>query len=75
MSAGGFRQIRFLRLDEVVGMTGLSKSEIYRRISDGRFPQSRAYRDSPKKRFWTSVEVELWQREQIGEDEFEALLR
>lgn len=75
MSATASHQMRFLRLPAVIDATGLSKSEIYRRISSGRFPASRGYQDAPKTRFWTSAEIERWQREQVGPDDFDELLR
>lgn len=65
--------IEFWSLKRVLQAVGLSKSEIYRQISDGRFPGSRAYLDNPHKKFWLSTEIRQWQRRQIGDD-FEALL-
>ena len=64
----------FWRLTRVVEVTGLSKSEIYRQIGKGMFPPSRAYRNAPMRRFWTSIEVQRWQAQQVGEDEWSALL-
>ncbi|WP_242137034.1 AlpA family phage regulatory protein [Sphingomonas sp. TREG-RG-20F-R18-01] len=58
----------------MVEVTGLSKSEIYRQMSDGSFPTSRPYRDNPKRRFWTSIEVQRWQAQQVGEDKWADLL-
>ncbi|WP_022687638.1 helix-turn-helix transcriptional regulator [Sphingomonas phyllosphaerae] len=62
------------RLPRVIEVTGLSKTEIYRRVSQGQFPKSRPYKDIPNKRFWISTEVQRWQAEQVGEDEWAALL-
>lgn len=62
------------RLPRVIEVTGLSKSQIYRQIGEGMFPPSRAYRDAPTRRFWTSTEVQHWQAQQVGEDEWAALL-
>jgi prophage regulatory protein len=39
------------RLPTVVAQTGLSKSEIYRRINNGTFPK-------PLK--WPAVEIDIW---------------
>lgn len=64
--------IRFLKLPEVMNRTGLSRSSVYRRISEGTFPASRRYRDRSGA-FWTSVEVERWQAEQVGVEEWVAL--
>lgn len=49
---------RFLNIGEVVAMSGLSKSEIYRRIAAGTFPRQR--RLSPKKSVWSLAEVRAW---------------
>lgn len=57
--------VEFLPLKEVVKKVGLSKSEIYRQIADGRFPSSRPYKDNPKRRFWLSTDVAAWQQEQL----------
>lgn len=64
--------IRFLKLHEVIHLVALSRSSIYRRIAEGTFPPSRAYRDRTGV-FWTSVEIERWQAEQVGRDEWVAL--
>jgi prophage regulatory protein len=64
--------LRFIKLPEVMSRTGLSRSSIYRRISEGTFPASRRYRGGWGT-FWTSVEVERWQAEQVGVDEWVAL--
>lgn len=72
MSATG--TVDFLSMKAVLQRTGLSKTEIYRKIAAGTFPRQRSYRDNPKKVFWASSEVAAWQRSQIGDDEFEALL-
>lgn len=59
--------LRFLRLREVVATVGLSKSEIYRRVSEKRFPAPRPYRDTPSIKFWLSTEIDEWQKQQLGE--------
>ena len=64
----------FWRLPRVLQVTGLSKSEIYRQIAEGLFPASRAYSGAGSRRFWISTEVQRWQAEQVGEDEWSALL-
>ena len=50
----------FLRLPNVMARTGMSKAEIYRRMSDGRFPK--AVRLSHKMAVWRRSEVEAWMR-------------
>lgn len=63
----------FWRLPRLLQVTGLSRSEIYRRINEGTFPRSHPYRHAPKIRFWISTEVQRWQAEQVGIDEWIAL--
>lgn len=55
------REIEFWRLPTVTEKTGLSKSEIYRRIAANLFPKPRKYPGSTKT-FWVSTEVQDWQR-------------
>lgn len=57
--------IEFWRLPTVIEKTGLSKSEIYRRIATNRFPKPRRYPDSDKT-FWLSRDVIAWQLETLG---------
>lgn len=64
----------YWRLPRVIEVTGLSKTEIYRRAGEGQFPKPRPYRDILNKRFWVSTEVQRWQAEQVGEDEWSAML-
>ena len=52
-----------IRLGEVVRVTGLSKSEIYRRIKDGRFPRQR--RISHRIAVWRRDEVEVWMEQWV----------
>ena len=57
-------QVRFLRLPEVLARTGLSRSTIYVRLEQGRFPRpvslgSRAVG-------WVEAEVDEWMRERIA---------
>jgi predicted DNA-binding transcriptional regulator AlpA len=60
-------QLEFWRLPTVIERTGLSKSEIYRRIANDRFPKPRKYPDSGKT-FWVSRDVTQWQMEVLGMD-------
>jgi len=57
-------QVRFLRLPDVMARTGLSRSTIYVRLEQGRFPRpvslgSRAVG-------WVEAEVDEWMRERIA---------
>ena len=61
---------RFLRLPEVMARTGLSRSTIYVRLEQGRFPRpvslgSRAVG-------WVEAEVDEWMRERIVESRGDA---
>ena len=63
-------QVRFLRLPEVLARTGLSRSTIYVRLEQGRFPRpvslgSRAVG-------WVEAEVDEWMRERIAASRSEA---
>lgn len=54
----------FLRLPQVRQRTGLSKTEIYRRVSREEFPPSR--RLSHRVAVWLESEVVQWQAERLG---------
>ncbi|QPC91435.1 AlpA family transcriptional regulator [Mesorhizobium sp. INR15] len=47
-----------LRLPQVIGLTALSRSEIYRKIAAGTFPKQR--RHSHKVARWSKLEVDAW---------------
>ena len=57
-------QARFLRLPEVLARTGLSRSTIYVRLDQGRFPRpvSRGARAVG----WIEAEVDEWMRERVA---------
>lgn len=56
-----------IRLPEVVRSTGLSKSEIYRRIADKRFPKQ--VKLGPRVSAWRRGQVARWKRQfEIMED-------
>ncbi len=57
-------QIRFLRLPEVLARTGLSRSTIYVRLDQGRFP--RAVSLGARAVGWIEAEVDEWIRERIA---------
>lgn len=58
--------LEFWRLPMVVQKTGLSKSELYRRIEAGTFPRAKRYPGS-KVTFWPSTAVRAWQQEILRE--------
>ncbi|NLC61095.1 MAG: AlpA family transcriptional regulator [Gammaproteobacteria bacterium] len=49
---------RFLRLPEVVRITGLSKATIYRQVKAGEFPGQRKI--GARASAWLSSEVDAW---------------
>ena len=57
--------LEFWRLPVVIQKTGLSKSEIYRRAAEGRFPKPRRYPGTDKS-FWLNRDVLTWQLETLG---------
>jgi prophage regulatory protein len=61
--------IRFLRLPEVLERTGLSRSTIYVRLAEGRFP--RPVRLGGRAVGWIEAEIGEWVAERIAESRFE----
>ena len=61
---------RFLRLPEVVARTGLSRSTIYVRLDEGRFPQPVSL--GARAVGWIEAEVDEWMRERIVESRSDA---
>ncbi|MGG5288859.1 helix-turn-helix transcriptional regulator [Pseudomonas shirazensis] len=49
---------RFMRLDEVIKVTGLGRNTIYRRIGEGTFP--RQVRLGPKSVAWLQSAISAW---------------
>lgn len=49
---------KLLRLKQVIERTSLSKSEIYRRVQDGKFPKQE--RRSHRYAVWKGSEIEAW---------------
>lgn len=62
--AGSHRE-RFLRRPEVERMTGLSRSQIYKLMADGRFPE--AIPLSPRVVAWLESSVSAWISARIEE--------
>jgi prophage regulatory protein len=58
-------QARFLRLPEVLARTGLSRSTIYVRLDQGRFPRPVSL--GGRAVGWIESEVDEWIRERIDE--------
>jgi prophage regulatory protein len=55
---------RFVRLPEVMHLTGLSRSSIYILMGQGKFP--RCIPLSPRTVAWTSQALQAWQEERIA---------
>ena len=60
---------RFLRLPEVMERTGLSRSTIYVRLAEGRFPRPVAL--GGRAVGWIEAEIEEWVAERIAESRFD----
>ena len=60
---------RFLRLPEVLERTGLSRSTIYVRLAEGRFPRPVAL--GGRAVGWIEAEVDEWVRQRIAESRLE----
>ena len=58
-------QVRFLRLPEVLARTGLSRSTIYVRLEQGRFPRPVSLGDRAVG--WVESEIDEWIRNRIAE--------
>ena len=61
---------RFLRLPEVMARTGLSRSTIYVRLEQGRFPRPVSL--GGRAVGWVEAEVDEWMRERIAESRSDA---
>ncbi|SFC49986.1 transcriptional regulator, AlpA family [Pseudomonas citronellolis] len=56
---------RFIRIKEVLSITSLSKSDLYRRIADGTFPTQ--VKLGPMTTAWQESEVRAWMDARIAE--------
>lgn len=63
-------QVRLLRLPEVLTRTGLSRSTIYVRLDQGRFPKPVSL--GARAVGWIESEVDEWIRERIEESRSDA---
>jgi len=60
-----------LRLPQVKAQTGLSRSELYRRIAIGSFPAP--IKIGARASAWSSVEIEGWIAERVAQRDAKAL--
>jgi len=56
-------KMRLIRISEVIDMTGLSRSCIYRYINEERFPMSVSL--SPRSVAWVESEIQQWIAERV----------
>ncbi len=61
---------RFLRLPEVIARTGLSRSTIYLRLDQGRFPPPVSL--GGRAVGWIESEIDEWMRNRIAESRSDA---
>jgi prophage regulatory protein len=57
--------IRFIKRQEVESITGLSCTEIYRRIATGNFPKQVVL--GPKCVVWDNISIYAWMNDRIAE--------
>lgn len=57
--------MRFIRLQEVMHKTALSRSAIYRKMNDGSFPKTVSLNDRAVA--WDESEVEEWMEQVLSE--------
>ena len=55
---------KFLRINEILKTTGLSRSQIYVLVSKGQFPKQ--VKVSDKASAWLASEVEAWMNERVA---------
>ena len=56
---------RLLRLPDVLAVTTLSRSELFRQVASGAFPRPVAV--SPRKRAWPVEEIDAWIQARVAE--------
>jgi predicted DNA-binding transcriptional regulator AlpA len=61
--------LEFWPMKLVAKKVGLSQTEIYRRIAEGRFPQSLHYGNGGKRKFWLSTEIIEWQQAVLAKNQ------
>ena len=58
---------KLLRLPAVKELTGISRSSIYRLVSEGKFPKP-IHVKVPKMTAWNSDDIDNWIEKQIADD-------
>jgi len=57
--------MQFLKLDEVITMTTLSRGSIYRLMAENKFPKQHEIAD--RRSVWLKSDIEAWMEEKIGD--------
>ena len=66
MSSVNRAQPRFLRLAEVLEMTGMGKTFIYDRMKDGTFPKQKQIQLGSRTVVWDKQEVIKWMEDRMA---------
>ena len=61
---GLYKLDKFLRINEILKTTGLSRSQIYVLVGKGQFPKQ--VKVSDKASAWLASEVEAWMNERVA---------
>jgi prophage regulatory protein len=56
---------RFLKVSDVIAMTSLSRSTIYERVQDGKFPKQ--IKLSIRRTVWRLSDVSQWMDQQVAD--------
>lgn len=64
MTNANHQEKRFIKLTDVMNMTGLSRVTIYNYVNAGKFP---AYTKVGRASFWEYHEVQTWMNERLAE--------
>ena len=57
--------MQFLKLDEVITMTTLSRGSIYRLMAEKKFPKQHEIAD--RRSVWLKSDIEAWMEQKIGD--------
>jgi len=60
-----YNDVRLIRIGEVMGLTGLSRSYIYALAAEGRFPKSISLVHGGTSRAWVEGEILAWINQRI----------
>ena len=66
-----YNENRLIRIGQVMGLTGLSRSYIYALSAEGRFPKSVPLVPGGTSRAWVYTEVQNWLEQRVAERDME----